>query len=127
MLVVPAEAAAPPEVVKLRRQVSLLKRANASLARQVRALRRERANLGAQVGTLTTERDQALTDLNATRGQLVTAQSGTAGAVSTMTPDRIWNEIFPAVRGRYSTSRWSTSYYSSGEYRSYSFTYCGFC
>ena len=104
----------------LKSQVRALKSKNATLTRQRNALTDQVNTLNGQISTLTGERDAA-------RSQLAQAQTGVAGALSTMGPDQIWPLFGTPIAGKFVTARWSYNYYTSGDYRSWSFTYCGFC
>jgi hypothetical protein len=74
-----------------------------------------------RVKTLTIQRDDA-------RAKLATAQSGTAGLVSTLRPDQVWALFQDPIAHIFTTPHWSTSYFSSGpDYASWSFTRCDFC
>ena len=106
LLTAPA-AAAPRSATSCRSQLTKLQRQN-------RALRQK-------IHKLTVQRDTA-------RQQLATAQSGVAGALSTMTPEQIWPLLADPIARLYNTPRWSNSYFSSGpDYATWSFTRCDFC
>jgi hypothetical protein len=115
-LSVPADAAAPCSPAALK----AAKKSNKILRGRLLKLRRDYATLSAQLATTLAERDEA-------QRQLAQAQSGVNGALSTMPAADIW-PLFTTISQRYTTPRYSSSYYSSGtDYRSWSFTYCGFC
>ncbi len=108
------------QVRVLQKQVRSLKSKNATLTRQRTKLNGQVTTLTDQVNTLTVERDVA-------RSQLAQAQTGVAGALLTMAPEQIWPLFGSPIAGKFVTARWSYNYYTSGDYRSWSFTYCGFC
>lgn len=92
----------------------------------------------ASVTSLTGERDTALGQVAeltgrvsrlegekaSLAGQLVSAQTGVEGAIATMTVSQAWGLLDDVYR-RFPTTgyTWSASFYQSGSYRSYSFTY----
>jgi hypothetical protein len=84
-------------------------------------LQRQNAALRKKLKAVTIQRDDA-------HAKLATAQSGTAGLVSTLRPDQVWTLFQDPISHIFTTPRWSTSYFSSGlDYASWTFTRCDFC
>ena len=119
-----ATAATPnpaiPYCSNLERQVKSLKAQRAKLRRKVTTLNAKVTTLNRKVTTLTAERDTARSERDA-------ARAGVGTALATMPPEVIWS-YFQTIANQFTTARYSKSYFSSGEdYKSWTFTYCGFC
>lgn len=101
----------------------------ASCQTKLRALQRQNLVLRQRLSAVIAQRNKAREERDTARAQLAAAQSGVAGAISTMAPERAWTLLSnPLSRVLAAPPRFSVTYFSSGgDYESWTFTNCGFC
>jgi len=102
----PSTAAAPParqiaalkkQVAALKHQVAVLKAQKATLTRGNAALKTANATLRTEKATVTTEKETVTAERDDARAKLATAQTGTIGALSTMSAYQLADTILPTV------------------------------
>jgi uncharacterized coiled-coil DUF342 family protein len=98
---------------ELKTEVTALAAERDGLKTQVTSLTTERDGLTARVTTLTGQVSSLTSERDSARQQLATSQASVAGALSTMSGPQLW-ALFPTIAGRYTSSVWSNSYFSSG-------------
>jgi septal ring factor EnvC (AmiA/AmiB activator) len=152
VIAAPVSAETPQhKIARLEKEVRKLRAENAALKSQVATLTQQRDAAQAQVASVTQERDAArlqaanlqnqltsvtnerdglriqVTSLNQALAQ---AQQGVMGAMMSMGPLAVFNNVLPQLRAYYlaNAPKFDSSYFSSGsDYASYTFTWCGFC
>jgi TolA-binding protein len=120
-----------------------LKREKAALTAKVAKLKKQVVHLSGQLKTANMQLQttqaalaQAKTDLQTAQNgnttlqqQLAAAQTGVPGAISTMSPLDVWNNVLPAITRLMNSNgvRWQTSAYNSSDYKTIEYVWCGFC
>jgi hypothetical protein len=106
IVVGPSTAATPParqiaalkrQVAALKHQVAVLKAQKAALARDLAAQKSANATLTTEKATLKTQNDTLTLERDDARAKLATAQTGTGGALSTMSAYQLADTILPTV------------------------------